>query len=76
MLEPVEPFAVVTVKFESVVVSAKVKAMSRAFVVAIVLPLVYADCKLWEAALQVMMWFDASIHNAVPVLEARPLTVR
>ena len=45
-VEPVEPFAVVTLKLESVVVSAKVKAISRLSVVLMVLPLLYADCKV------------------------------
>jgi len=38
-LEPVEPLAVVTVKFDSVAVSAKVNARSRLSVVVVVLPL-------------------------------------
>src|SRR5579863_4562856 len=55
---------------------ARVKAMFLPVVVVMVLPLLYADCRLCEEALQVMTSFDPFTHNAVPVLEVRPFSIR
>jgi hypothetical protein len=55
---------------------ARVKAMLLPEVVVIELPLLYADCRLWELALQEMTSFAPFIHNVVPVLEVRPLSMR
>ena len=63
-------------KLESVVVSAKVNAISLLFVVVIVLPLLYAVCNPCEDALQVTIWFDASIQSDVPDAEVSPVTAK
>jgi len=55
---------------------ARVKAILLPLVVVMVFPLVYADCKLCDAALQVMTSFEPLTHRAVPVLEVRPVSVR
>jgi len=55
---------------------ARVKAMLLPVVVVMLLPLLYAACRLWEVALQVMTSFDPFIHNDVPVFEVKPLSMR
>jgi len=55
---------------------ARVKAMFLPVVVVMVLPLLYADCRLCDAELQEMTWFETFVHKAVPVFEVSPEIVR
>ena len=55
---------------------AKVKVMFLPVVVVMVLPLLYAACRLCDAALQLMTSFEPFIHNAVPVFEVKPFSMR
>ncbi len=72
---PLDPAAVVTVKLESVVVSAKVKEISLASVVVIVFPPLYAFCSVNAAFAQVTTLFDPSRHRVVPAADERPVIV-
>lgn len=54
----------------------RVKAMFLPVVVVMVLPLLYADCRLCEAELQVMTSFAPFIHSAVPLLEVSPSSMK
>ena len=72
-LSPVDPFAVVTVKLESVVVSARLKAMLSLSLVVIVFPPLYAFCKLNDAFAHWIRSFAPSIQSGVPVFVDKPL---
>ena len=65
-----------TVKFESVVVSARVKAMSRPSVVLMVLPPLYADCNVIDAAEHFTTLLEPSIQRVLPVVVVSPATFR
>ena len=71
-----DPAAVVTVKLESVAVSARVKAISRASVVVIVLPPLYAVCRVDEADEHLVTLFDPSIQSVVPVAVVKPVKLK
>mgnify|MGYP006892227384 CR=1 FL=1 len=66
----------VRVNDESVVVSARVNAMFRASVVVMVLPPLYADCRVIDAAEHFTTLFEPSIHNVFPVAVVKPFTLR
>ena len=68
-LSPVEPFAVVTVKLEAVDVFASVKSILSLLFVVMVLPLLYAVCKVDVPVEQVETWLEPSRQSeVVPVL--------
>ena len=75
-MSPVDPVAVVTVNLESVDVSARVNAMSRASVVVMVLPASYDACKPATAAEHFIILFEPSIQSVVPVDVASPVTFK
>lgn len=60
----------------SVVVSARVKAISLASVVVIELPPLYADCKVVDAAEHFTKLFEPSRQRVDPVWVSRPVILR
>src|SRR5579884_1713018 len=66
LVSPVEPVAVVIVRLESVAVSAKVKARSRLLVVVMVLPPLYADCKVTVLVEHLVTLSEPSTQSSVP----------
>ena len=75
-LYPVDPSAVVTTKLELVAVAARVNAISLELLVVIVLPLLYAFCRVIVCPEQVITLFDPLRHKGVPDESASPVTVR
>ena len=73
---PVDPSAVVTTKLELVAVAARVNAISLELLVVIVLPPLYAVCRVMLFAEHWTTWFDASRQSAVAVAVVRPLSVK
>lgn len=55
---------------------ASVNPMLLPVVVVIVLPLLYADCRLCDAEEQILVWLEPSTQSAVPDVVGRPLSVR
>jgi len=78
ILEPVEPLAVVTEKFESVAVSARVKEILLLLFVVIVLPPLYAVCSVTVLAAHLVTLFEPSTHRAEPAVPGvvKPFNVR
>ena len=78
ILEPVEPLAVVTEKFESVAVSARVKEILLLLFVVIVLPPLYAVCSVTVLAAHLVTLFEPSTHRAEPAVPGvvSPFNVR
>ena len=74
MVEPVEPLAVVTVKLEPVPES--VKPISLLSAVVIVLPPLYAFCKLSAALAQAITLFEESKQIVLPIAVVRLFNVK
>ena len=66
----------VNVNDASVVVSARVNAMFLPSVVVMVLPPLYADCRVIEEAEHFTTLLDPSIHSVFPVAVVKPLSFK
>jgi len=76
-VDPVEPLAVVILKLESFTVSARLKAISLASVVVMVLPPLYAACREIAALEHLLtLLVVLSTQSSVPVAVCSPVRVK